>query len=95
MMKKQTTVTTLPRVLIVDDDAMVRLLAISALGQLDLDLHEAGDGQTCLRPRDRFWGLGCPKIYHEAEDTLAPWLAADDCHVRPHHPSLRHHRNWQ
>uniref|UniRef100_UPI0025D52FBD response regulator n=1 Tax=Thiolapillus sp. TaxID=2017437 RepID=UPI0025D52FBD len=62
MMKKQTTVTTLPRVLIVDDDAMVRLLAISALGQLDLDLHEAGDGQTCLRPRDRFWGLGCPKI---------------------------------
>ncbi|WP_419652402.1 hypothetical protein [Thiolapillus sp.] len=49
----------------------------------------------CLRPRDRFWGLGCPKIYHEAEDTLAPWLAADDCHVRPHHPSLRHHRNWQ
>ena len=70
MMKKQTTVTTLPRVLIVDDDAMVRLLAISALGQLDLDLHEAGDGQTCLRPRDRFWGLGCPKIYHEVEDTL-------------------------
>ncbi len=74
MMKKQTTVTTLPRVLIVDDDAMVRLLAISALGQLDLDLHEAGDGQTCLRPRDRFWGLGCPKIYHEAEDTLAAAL---------------------
>ncbi len=26
--------------------------------------------QVCLRPRDRFWGLGCPKIYHEAEDTL-------------------------
>ncbi|WP_419622997.1 hypothetical protein [Thiolapillus sp.] len=30
----------------------------------------------CQRP-SRFWGLGCPKIYHEAEDTLAyptsPW----------------------
>ncbi|WP_419649987.1 hypothetical protein [Thiolapillus sp.] len=24
----------------------------------------------CQRP-SRFWGLGCPKIYHEAEDTLA------------------------
>ncbi|HEC05575.1 MAG TPA: EAL domain-containing protein [Thiolapillus brandeum] len=48
MMKKQTTVTTLPRVLIVDDDAMVRLLAISALGQLDLDLHEAGDGAEAV-----------------------------------------------
>ncbi|WP_419625495.1 hypothetical protein, partial [Thiolapillus sp.] len=23
----------------------------------------------CQRP-SRFWGLGCPKIYHEAEDTL-------------------------
>ncbi len=22
-------------------------------------------------PCDRFWGLGCPKIYHKAEDTLA------------------------
>ncbi len=31
----------------------------------------------CQRP-SRFWGLGCPKIYHEAEDTL------DGCgeHVR-------------
>ena len=28
-------------------------------------------GQVCLRPRERFWGLGCPKIYHEVEDTLA------------------------
>ncbi|WP_294041071.1 hypothetical protein [Thiolapillus sp.] len=27
----------------------------------------------CQRP-SRFWGLGCPKIYHEAEDTLAPCL---------------------
>ncbi|WP_419621242.1 hypothetical protein [Thiolapillus sp.] len=24
----------------------------------------------CQRP-SRFWGLGCPKIYHEVEDTLA------------------------
>ncbi|WP_419641535.1 hypothetical protein, partial [Thiolapillus sp.] len=23
----------------------------------------------CQRP-SRFWGLGCPKIYHEVEDTL-------------------------
>ncbi|WP_293716023.1 hypothetical protein [Thiolapillus sp.] len=28
------------------------------------------ENQVCLRPRDRFWGLGCPKIYHKAEDTL-------------------------
>ncbi|WP_293675317.1 hypothetical protein [Thiolapillus sp.] len=27
----------------------------------------------CQRP-SRFWGLGCPKIYHEAEDTLDPVL---------------------
>ena len=27
-------------------------------------------GSGCQRP-SRFWGLGCPKIYHEAEDTLA------------------------
>ncbi|WP_419605059.1 hypothetical protein, partial [Thiolapillus sp.] len=26
--------------------------------------------QASLRPRDRFWGQGCPKIYHEAEETL-------------------------
>jgi len=25
---------------------------------------------SCQRP-SRFWGLGCPKIYHEVEDTLA------------------------
>ncbi|WP_293815491.1 hypothetical protein [Thiolapillus sp.] len=28
----------------------------------------------CQRP-SRFWGLGCPKIYHEAEDTLGLLLA--------------------
>ncbi len=27
-------------------------------------------GQACLRPRDRFWDIPVPKIYHEAEDTL-------------------------
>ncbi|WP_419588023.1 hypothetical protein, partial [Thiolapillus sp.] len=30
----------------------------------------AGAPMGCQRP-SRFWGLGCPKIYHEAEDTLA------------------------
>ncbi|WP_294041568.1 hypothetical protein [Thiolapillus sp.] len=30
----------------------------------------AGARIGCQRP-SRFWGLGCPKIYHEAEDTLA------------------------
>ncbi|WP_419653790.1 hypothetical protein, partial [Thiolapillus sp.] len=29
----------------------------------------AGAPIGCQRP-SRFWGLGCPKIYHEAEDTL-------------------------
>ncbi|WP_419638160.1 hypothetical protein [Thiolapillus sp.] len=29
----------------------------------------AGEQIGCQRP-SRFWGLGCPKIYHEAEDTL-------------------------
>ncbi|WP_293681569.1 hypothetical protein, partial [Thiolapillus sp.] len=31
----------------------------------------AGAPMGCQRP-SRFWGLGCPKIYHEAEDTLVP-----------------------
>ncbi|WP_419641041.1 hypothetical protein [Thiolapillus sp.] len=30
----------------------------------------AGAQIGCQRP-SRFWGLGCPKIYHEVEDTLA------------------------
>ncbi len=34
----------------------------------------AGAPIGCQRP-SRFWGLGCPKIYHEAEDTLAPSCA--------------------
>ncbi|WP_419586078.1 hypothetical protein [Thiolapillus sp.] len=29
----------------------------------------AGAPIDCQRP-SRFWGLGCPKIFHEAEDTL-------------------------
>ncbi|WP_293679978.1 hypothetical protein [Thiolapillus sp.] len=29
----------------------------------------AGAPIGCQRP-SRFWGLGCPKIYHEVEDTL-------------------------
>ncbi|WP_294043167.1 hypothetical protein [Thiolapillus sp.] len=28
-----------------------------------------GTNIGCQRP-SRFWGLGCPKIYHEVEDTL-------------------------
>ncbi|WP_419640814.1 hypothetical protein [Thiolapillus sp.] len=36
----------------------------------------AGAQIGCQRP-SRFWGLGCPKIYHEAEDTLgSPHTAA-------------------
>ena len=31
----------------------------------------AGAQIGCQRP-SRFWGLGCPKIYQEAEDTLEP-----------------------
>ncbi|WP_419653516.1 hypothetical protein [Thiolapillus sp.] len=37
----------------------------------------AGAQIGCQRP-SRFWGLGCPKIYHEVEDTLVMyrhWLA--------------------
>ncbi|WP_419640771.1 hypothetical protein [Thiolapillus sp.] len=41
----------------------------------------AGAPIGCQRP-SRFWGLGCPKIYHEAEDTLGQqvgeWGARDD-----------------
>ena len=33
----------------------------------------AGAPIGCQRP-SRFWGLGCPKIYHEAEDTLGDLL---------------------
>ncbi|WP_294043542.1 hypothetical protein [Thiolapillus sp.] len=34
----------------------------------------AGAPMGCQRP-SRFWGLGCPKIYHEAEDTLVRSIA--------------------
>ncbi|WP_419610906.1 efflux RND transporter permease subunit, partial [Thiolapillus sp.] len=33
----------------------------------------AGAQIGCQRP-SRFWGLGCPKIYHEVEDTLVSFL---------------------
>ncbi|WP_419624621.1 hypothetical protein [Thiolapillus sp.] len=39
----------------------------------------AGAQIGCQRP-SRFWGLGCPKIYHEVEDTLVNvWM---DCCTR-------------
>ncbi|WP_294042411.1 hypothetical protein [Thiolapillus sp.] len=43
----------------------------------------AGAQIGCQRP-SRFWGLGCPKIYHEAEDTLAG--------VKQHPKLTRYHR---
>ncbi|WP_419638676.1 hypothetical protein, partial [Thiolapillus sp.] len=33
----------------------------------------AGARIGCQRP-SRFWGLGCPKIYHEVEDTLESFI---------------------
>ncbi|WP_419588349.1 hypothetical protein [Thiolapillus sp.] len=62
----------------------------------------AGAQIGCQRP-SRFWGLGCPKIYHEVEDTLArpppdssrvvpctlPPDGPDPC-LRERHPSV-----WQ
>ncbi|WP_419644661.1 hypothetical protein, partial [Thiolapillus sp.] len=43
----------------------------------------AGAPIGCQRP-SRFWGLGCPKIYHEAEDTLVVQrrLTAGEAHGR-------------
>ncbi|WP_419649942.1 hypothetical protein [Thiolapillus sp.] len=38
----------------------------------------AGAQIGCQRP-SRFWGLGCPKIYHEAEDTLGFSLFSGSC----------------
>ncbi|WP_293680219.1 hypothetical protein [Thiolapillus sp.] len=37
----------------------------------------AGAQIGCQRP-SRFWGLGCPKIYHEVEDTLEGATGADE-----------------
>ena len=34
----------------------------------------AGAPIGCQRP-SRFWGLGCPKIYHKAEDALTKFVA--------------------
>ncbi|WP_419588064.1 hypothetical protein, partial [Thiolapillus sp.] len=39
----------------------------------------AGAPIGCQRP-SRFWGLGCPKIFHEAEDTLVSLAVV--CHGR-------------
>ncbi|WP_293681416.1 hypothetical protein [Thiolapillus sp.] len=36
----------------------------------------AGAPIGCQRP-NRFWGLGCPKIYHEVEDTLDLGIGKD------------------
>ncbi|WP_419608354.1 hypothetical protein, partial [Thiolapillus sp.] len=38
--------------------------------------NNAKELQACLRPRDRFWDIPVPKIYHEAEDTLVMPLVA-------------------
>ncbi|WP_293681217.1 hypothetical protein, partial [Thiolapillus sp.] len=38
----------------------------------------------CQRP-SRFWGLGCPKIYHEAEDTLVQCLRHPPGAIRGYH----------
>ncbi|WP_293680426.1 hypothetical protein [Thiolapillus sp.] len=38
----------------------------------------AGAPIGCQRP-SRFWGLGCPKIYHEVEDTLAAPVRTGRC----------------
>ncbi|WP_308318046.1 type II toxin-antitoxin system HicA family toxin [Thiolapillus sp.] len=47
----------------------------------------AGARIGCQRP-SRFWGLGRPKIYHEAEDTLEIWFnaATDKYTTIPNHP---------
>ncbi|WP_419640812.1 hypothetical protein [Thiolapillus sp.] len=38
----------------------------------------AGAQIGCQRP-SRFWGLGCPKIYHEVEDTLVLLCHIPNC----------------
>ncbi|WP_419637777.1 hypothetical protein [Thiolapillus sp.] len=45
----------------------------------------AGAPMGCQRP-SRFWGLGCPKIYHEAEDTLGTMRSNNDGLTRPWSP---------
>ncbi|WP_293679730.1 hypothetical protein [Thiolapillus sp.] len=58
----------------------------------------AGAQIGCQR-LSRFWGLGCPKIYHEAEDTLEEGACfgknngvhsrRSDCHFIPNSIPLR------
>ncbi|WP_294043353.1 hypothetical protein [Thiolapillus sp.] len=40
----------------------------------------AGTPIGCQRP-SRFWGLGCPKIYHEVEDTLGGTIGTFDVNI--------------
>ncbi|WP_294042818.1 hypothetical protein [Thiolapillus sp.] len=47
----------------------------------------AGAPIGCQRP-SRFWGLGCPKIYHEVEDTLG-CFSAFEIHQDPDFPRSR------
>ncbi|WP_294043277.1 hypothetical protein [Thiolapillus sp.] len=67
----------------------------------------AGAPIGCQRP-SRFWGLGCHKIYHKAEDTLALFaqgyglfpstINALDCPVpkdRPVEPSATNNGGFQ
>ncbi|WP_419612078.1 DNA methyltransferase [Thiolapillus sp.] len=48
----------------------------------------AGAPIGCQRP-SRFWGLGCPKIYHEAEDTLDNTKSAFE-----HYDDSLEHTTW-
>ncbi|WP_294042701.1 hypothetical protein [Thiolapillus sp.] len=48
----------------------------------------AGAPIGCQRP-SRFWGLGCPKIYHEAEDTLVASTLARETGYLGHVPALK------
>ncbi|WP_419621246.1 hypothetical protein [Thiolapillus sp.] len=55
----------------------------------------AGAPIGCQRP-SRFWGLGCPKIYHEAEDTLvALMLVALKLLAMPAYRSLDGAVSWE
>ncbi|WP_419591400.1 hypothetical protein, partial [Thiolapillus sp.] len=51
----------------------------------------AGAPIGCQRP-SRFWGLGCPKIYHEAEDTLDVFNPAISLVLNGRYQSFRHDR---
>ncbi|WP_419621080.1 hypothetical protein, partial [Thiolapillus sp.] len=42
----------------------------------------AGAPIGCQRP-SRFWGLGCPKIYHEVEDTLGASVYSNELSSAP------------